>query len=77
VPGFVDLLQIGVVADRLDALLQGNYFVVAVHHNHGPKLQTLGEVHRANRHVPADGFDVFIENLELNNYRLTPVGSCS
>jgi hypothetical protein len=29
--GIIDFLQIGIVADRLDALLQGNYFVVAGH----------------------------------------------
>jgi hypothetical protein len=63
--GVVDLLQIGVVANRLDALLQGNYFVVTGHHNHSPKLQTLGEVHRADRNMPVGGFDVFIENLSM------------
>jgi hypothetical protein len=31
-------LQISVVANRLNALLQGNYFVVAGHHDHRPKL---------------------------------------
>ena len=62
--GVIDLLQIGIVADRLDALLQGNDFVVAGHHDHGPKLQTFGEVHGADRDVPAGGFDVLIENLE-------------
>jgi hypothetical protein len=62
----VDFLQIGVIADRLDARLQGNYFVVAGHHDHGPKLQTLGEVHGTDRDVPVGGFDVFIENLESN-----------
>jgi hypothetical protein len=29
--GVIDLLQIGVVAHRLDALLQGNYLIVAGH----------------------------------------------
>ena len=62
--GVVNLLQIGVVTDRLETLLQGNYFVVAGHHNHGPKLQTLGEMHCADRNVPVGDFDVFIKNLE-------------
>src|ERR1700730_10043974 len=54
--GVVDLLQIGVIADRFDALLQGNYFVVAGHYDHGPKLQTLGKVHGTDRDVPVGGF---------------------
>jgi hypothetical protein len=57
-------LQISVVANRLNALLQGNYFVVAGHHDHRPKLKTFREVHGANRDVAASGFDTFIENLE-------------
>jgi hypothetical protein len=60
----VDFLQIGVVANCLDAFLQRNYFVVAGHHDNGPKLKTLGEVHGADRDVPVGGFNVFIENLE-------------
>jgi hypothetical protein len=50
--GVIDFLQVGVITDGLNALLQGNYFVIAGHHDHGPKLQTFGEVHRANRDVP-------------------------
>jgi hypothetical protein len=65
--GVVDFLQIGVVADCLDALLQGNNFVIAGHHDHGPKLQTFREVHGADRNVPVGDFDVFIENLESND----------
>jgi hypothetical protein len=64
--GVVDFLQIGVVADRRYALLLGDYFVVAGHHDHGPKLQTLGEAHGTYRDLPVGGFDVFIENLESN-----------
>jgi hypothetical protein len=66
----VNFLQIGVIADRLDALLKGNYFVVAGHHDHGPKLQTLGKVHGADRNVPAGSFNVLIENLESKARRL-------
>ena len=36
--GIVDLLQVGVVADCLDTLLQGNDLVVAGHHGHGAEL---------------------------------------
>jgi hypothetical protein len=68
--GIINLLQIGIVADRLDALLQGNYFVVAGHHDDGPKLQTFGEVHSADRNVPAGGFNVLIENLESKPSRV-------
>jgi hypothetical protein len=65
--GVIDFLQVSVITDRLNALLQGNYFVIAGHHHHGPKLQTFGEVHGADRDVPTCGFDVFIENLERKN----------
>jgi hypothetical protein len=64
--GVIDFLQVGVITDGLNALLQGNYFVIASHHDHRPKLQTFGEVHCADRDVPALGFDVFIEKLERN-----------
>ncbi len=70
--GVVDFLQIGVVADRFDALLQGNDFVVAGHHDHGAKLQPFGEVHGADRDVAAGGFDMLIENLE--SYARLPDG---
>jgi hypothetical protein len=36
--GVINFLQIGVVADRLDPLLQGNYFVIAGHHDDRSKL---------------------------------------
>ena len=50
--GVVDLLQIGIVADRLNTLLQGNDLVVAGHHGHGPELKTLGEMHGADEVWP-------------------------
>src|SRR6266446_7331490 len=62
--GVIDFLQVCVVPDRLDALLQGNDLVVAGHHHDGTELQALGEVHGTDRDVTANGFDVFIENLE-------------
>jgi len=61
--GVIDLLQVGVVTDRLDALLQRDDLVVAGHHHHGAELQALREMHAADRHVPAGRLDVFIENL--------------
>jgi hypothetical protein len=68
--GVIDFLQIGVVADRLDALLQGNYLVVTGHYGYGPELQAFREMHRADRGVAASGFDMFIENLECDSGRL-------
>ena len=53
--GVVDLAQIGIVADRLDALLQGDHFVVAGHHHHSAELQALGEMHGPDRDMPAGG----------------------
>jgi hypothetical protein len=44
----VDFPQIGIVADRLDALLLGNYFIITGHHSHGPELKPLREVHGAD-----------------------------
>lgn len=46
--GVIDLLQIRIVTDRLDTLLQGDYFVIAGHYNHGAELQTFGEMHSAD-----------------------------
>jgi hypothetical protein len=64
--GVVDFLQVGVITDRLNTLLQGNYFVITSHNDHRAKFQTFGEVHGADRYVAAGGFYVFIENLESN-----------
>jgi hypothetical protein len=61
--GVIDFLQVCVITDCPNALLQRDYFVIAGHHDHGPKLQTLGEVHGTDRDVPVGGLDVFIENL--------------
>ena len=65
--GVIDLLQIGVVADRLDALLQRNDLIVAGHDHHGAKLQPLGQMHGADRDMTAGGFDLFVENLERHS----------
>jgi hypothetical protein len=45
----VDLFEIGLIGNALDALLQRDYLVVACHDSDGPKFQTDGEVHRADR----------------------------
>ncbi len=54
----VDLLKVGVLADRLDPLLQGDDLVVAGHHDHRPELQSLGKVHGPYRDMPAPRFDL-------------------
>jgi hypothetical protein len=64
--GVIDLLQVGIVANRFDPFLQRNYFVIAGHHGYGPKLEPFGEVHSADRDVPGGGFDMLIEDLESN-----------
>lgn len=55
----IDLLQVGVVADRLDAL----HFVVTGHHRDGPELQALGHVHRAYGNKPFFSVADVIEHL--------------
>jgi hypothetical protein len=62
--GVIDLLQVGIVSDRFDALLQGDDLVVAGHYRHGAELQSLGQVHGADRDMTAGCFDVLIQNLE-------------
>jgi hypothetical protein len=46
--GIIDLLQVRIVADRLDALLQWYDLVVAGHHRDGPKFKPLRQVHGAD-----------------------------
>jgi hypothetical protein len=57
--GVVDLLDIGIVGNGLDALLQRQDLRVAGHHGHGPKLQPFGEMHGADRDAAGSHFDVF------------------
>ena len=38
----INFLQIGVVADRFDALLQGQHVVIAPHDDNGLVLKSLG-----------------------------------
>lgn len=45
----VDLFEISVVRDRLDAILQRNDFVIASHHDKRTKLQAFGKMHSADR----------------------------
>jgi hypothetical protein len=40
----MEFLEIGIVANRLDALLQRNCFVVVGHHGHGSELQLLCQI---------------------------------
>jgi hypothetical protein len=59
--GVVHLLQVSVVADRLDALLQRNDLVVASHDHDGATLELRGQVQGADRDVPAQRLDVLVE----------------
>ena len=47
--GVVDVFEIGLVGDGLDALLQRDHFVVAGHDRDRAEFQSLGEMHRADR----------------------------
>jgi len=46
--GVIDLLEIRVVADSLNAFLQGDDFVITRHHGDGSEFQTFREVHGAD-----------------------------
>jgi hypothetical protein len=46
--GVVGVLQIGVVADRLEALLSWDDFIITGHYEHSAKLQPFGQVHGAD-----------------------------
>ncbi len=51
--GVIDLLQVGIVGNRLDALLKRQHLVVARHHRDRSELQPLRKVHRADGQVAA------------------------
>jgi hypothetical protein len=51
----IDFLQIGIVANRLDALLRGDDLIVAGHYRYCTRLQPFCEVHGADRQVTAGG----------------------
>src|SRR6266540_5766369 len=62
--GVVDLLEIRLVCNRFDSLLQGDDLVIAGHHDDGPKLEALGEMHRADRNGPARRSHGLVEDSE-------------
>jgi hypothetical protein len=62
--GVINLLEVGIVTDSFDAFLQGQNLIIASHHDDSSELQTLGQVHCANRGMAAGYFDVFIEYFE-------------
>ncbi|GEP12220.1 hypothetical protein MMMDOFMJ_2543 [Methylobacterium gnaphalii] len=51
--GLVDLLQLCLVAHRVDAPLRGKHTVVAREHHYDLEFQALGEMHRADGHALA------------------------
>ena len=46
--GGVDLVELGLIADSLDSCLRRQHFVITRGDDYGPKLQALGEMHRAD-----------------------------
>ena len=58
----VDLFEIRVVGRRLDPFLKGNDLVVAGHHGDRPKLQPLGQRHRADRDAAVGRLPVLVED---------------
>ena len=61
----VDILEIGIVGDRLDALLQRQNLVVARHDRDGPEFETFGKVascrSRTGRRVSIVPLDLFAQ----------------
>src|SRR5271166_1593892 len=62
--GVVDLLQIRIVADRLDALLQGHDLVIAGHDGDSTEFQSLRQMHGADGDVTAGRLHIIIQDLE-------------
>ena len=62
--GLINLVKFDFVGNGFDAGLQRQDFIVAGHHNHSPKFQSLGEMHGTNGGVTADGFDLLIQDFE-------------
>src|SRR4051794_23754063 len=63
----VDFLQVGVVADGLDAFLRRNDFIVAGHHDHGAELEPFGEMHSAESQVATERFHMLVQDLERDS----------
>jgi len=62
--GVVHLLQVAIIADRFDALLQGDYLIVAGHHDHCTELQSLRQRHGADRHMVMLRRHAIIQNVK-------------
>jgi hypothetical protein len=58
---FVDFFEVRIIGDRFDSLLEWNHLVVTSHNHYTAKFQTLGQVHRADRDLPGDSFDILVE----------------
>src|SRR3989339_1091651 len=66
----IGLFQISIVGCCLNPFLQGDYLIIAGHHDNGTELQAFGKMHRADRYVIAGRFNLFVEYLEAEPYRL-------
>jgi hypothetical protein len=57
----IDLFEIRIVRDILDALLRGNYPIVARHYRNDTEFQPLCEMHRADRELAQCDLDPVTE----------------
>ncbi len=64
--GVVDLFNVGIVSDRLDAFLQWDHLVVAGHHNHCAELQPFCQVHGADTGLPIGCLNMLVQHAERN-----------
>ena len=65
--GIVNLFEIRVVRDSLDALRGWNDLVVTRHNGDGAKLQALSQMHRGDREPAGCDFDFVAEFDRLNS----------
>ena len=66
----VDILQVRVISDRLDPLLKRNDLIVAGHDSDGAKLQSLRQVHGADRDAPSSRLNMVVQDSELKSSAL-------
>ena len=64
--GVVDLFNVSIVRDRLDAVLQWDHLVVAGHHNRCAELQPFCQVHGADTGLPVGCLHMLVQNVERN-----------
>lgn len=60
--GVVNLFEIRLVADGLDAFLKWDDVVVAGHDDDGAKFESLGQMHRADRDAAGRRLEVVVQD---------------